>query len=76
MNNIQDNETYRRVHFAVMAIENGAKKTRHKRQRHARPFAKTRTDTQPLVQTIRRTTHTEFAMGGRRHQRNTLKLGG
>ena len=25
MNNIQDNETYRRVHFAVMAIENGAK---------------------------------------------------
>ncbi len=25
MNNVQDNETYRRVHFAVMAIENGAK---------------------------------------------------
>ena len=25
MSNIQDNETYRRVHFAVMAIENGAK---------------------------------------------------
>ena len=25
MNNIQDNETYRRIHFAVMAIENGAK---------------------------------------------------
>ena len=25
MSNIQDNETYRRVHFAVMAIENGAR---------------------------------------------------
>ena len=25
MNNIQDDETYRRIHFAVMAIENGAK---------------------------------------------------
>ena len=25
MSNIQDNEIYRRVHFAVMAIENGAK---------------------------------------------------
>ena len=25
MSNIQDNETYRRIHFAVMAIENGAK---------------------------------------------------
>ena len=25
MSNIQDNETYRRVHFAVMAIEKGAK---------------------------------------------------
>ena len=25
MNNIQDDETYRRIHFAVMAVENGAK---------------------------------------------------
>ena len=67
MKNVQDTEEYRKIHFAVMAIESGAEKLNISGQE-----MEDRLQKQDL---IRKRLLDQYRLCGRRHFRNPVELG-
>lgn len=68
-------EAYRKVHFAVMAIEGSAQKKTDFRERNASPFEATGPDTPSLISLLRTVAYTKFGLGRGRYYRDFTELG-